>query len=384
MLDKVIFINSHPIQYFVPLYQYLTTQKCPVETWYCSDENIGGHFDRQFNTTVSWDIPLTEGYNALFFRNISWHKSLYGGFLGLINPWLLLTLWRQKRALVIVHGWGYFTHAMAIVVGCLAGHRICIRGESPWNQEQQKSWVLRSVKTILLRHILFRFVHRFLYIGEQNRQFYLHYGVAPDKMHFMPYAVDNERFQRAALELRHSPSVIRQRWGIPENARVVLFVAKYIPKKRPLDLLHAIALLNDPGVYTVMVGEGPMRTELEDFIKEKGLHGVILTGFVNQMEIPAYYAAADIFVLCSGVGETWGLSVNEAMNFDLPVVISSTAGCSSDLVHIGENGYVFQEGDVTDLSNSIRRAFFCDGSKSRKLVDQYSFNQIINVIQDEL
>ncbi|HNP99813.1 MAG TPA: glycosyltransferase family 4 protein, partial [Bacteroidia bacterium] len=283
-----------------------------------------------------------------------------------------------------IHGWGYFTHAAAIVIGCLAGHRICIRGESPWNQEQGKSRVLRFAKTVVLRHFLFRFVHRFLYIGEQNRQFYRHYGVAVDKMRFMPYSVDNDRFQQAALQLRHSPSVVRMRWGIPEHARVVLFVAKYIPKKRPLDLLQAIALVQDPNLYTIMVGEGPMRTALEDFIREKGLRGVILTGFVNQTELAAYYAAADIFVLCSGVGETWGLSVNEAMNFDLPVVISSTAGCSADLVRMGENGYVFREGDVLDLSECIRRSFTCDGTKSRKLVDQYSFNHIMEVINKEL
>jgi glycosyltransferase involved in cell wall biosynthesis len=164
----------------------------------------------------------------------------------------------------------------------------------------------------------------------------------------------------------------------------VLFVAKYIPKKRPLDLLQAIALMQDPNLYTIMVGEGPMRTALEDFIREKGLRGVILTGFVNQTELAAYYAAADIFVLCSGVGETWGLSVNEAMNFDLPVVISSTAGCSADLVRMGENGYVFREGDVLDLSECIRRSLTCDGTKSRKLVDQYSFNHIMEVINKEL
>ncbi len=72
------------------------------------------------------------------------------------------------------------------------------------------------------------------------------------------------------------------------------------------------------------------------------MENVHLTGFINQSVIPKYYAIGDAFVMCSQEGETWGLSVNEAMNFALPIVVSDMVGCSEDLVEEGQNGYHLQ------------------------------------------
>ena len=74
----------------------------------------------------------------------------------------------------------------------------------------------------------------------------------------------------------------------------------------------------------------------------------------GSSEINSIYSMADIFVMCSGVGETWGLSVNEAMNFSLPVIVSSTCGSSFDLVDNGQNGFVFKEGDILELAGLIK------------------------------
>ena len=57
--------------------------------------------------------------------------------------------------------------------------------------------------------------------------------------------------------------------------------------------------------------------------------------------------------MCSGLGETWGLSVNEAMNFGLPLVVSETCDSSQDLEIIGTNGYIFKEGNIQELSSEI-------------------------------
>jgi glycosyltransferase involved in cell wall biosynthesis len=372
---KVIFINSHPIQYFVPLYQYLTRVDLPTECWYCSDENIRGHFDKQFGTTVKWDIPLLEGYTSRFFPNRSWKPSLYNGFFGLINPGMWRALFREKRSVVVVHGWNYLTHVMVIVVGRLAGHRVCIRGESPLNQELLKSGANRFVKHIILQGLLFRFVSRFLFIGQQNKEFYKYYGVKEKKLVFTPYAVDNARFGLAASTLKKNS--VRNEFHLPQNAFVVLFTAKFIGKKRPMDLLRAFEKLDIQNKFLVMVGDGELRGEMEKFIEEKGLKNTVrLTGFVNQTEIVKFYAAADVFVLCSGVGETWGLSVNEAMNFNLPVIVSDTAGCCPDLVG-PESGYSFKTGDINELSSVLLRSYSGKHEcHSSTVVGRYSFERI--------
>ena len=88
-------------------------------------------------------------------------------------------------------------------------------------------------------------------------------------------------------------------------------------------------------------------------MKTRYLNDVRFLGFKNQTELPEYYSLADIFVLPSGMGETWGLVTNEAMCFSLPVIVSDMVGCSLDLVIPGENGFIFAVGDTKKLTEHL-------------------------------
>jgi glycosyltransferase involved in cell wall biosynthesis len=116
---------------------------------------------------------------------------------------------------------------------------------------------------------------------------------------------------------------------------------------------------------------------------------IILTGFINQSQIPLYYAAADVFVMCSGLGETWGLSVNEAMNFGTPVVVSNVCGCGFDLVKSNENGFVFEEGNIEDLATCISKCLSFNDEKrksvaklNKSILKKYSYETIIHSLEN--
>lgn len=348
--------------------------------WYCSDENVKGHLDRQFGVNVAWDIPVLEGYSFRFFKNYSWKASIYNGFFGLINPGMIRALLTEPKSIIVVHGWAYLTHILVLIFARVAGHTVCLRGESPLNQELLKSKKARLLKRIILQHFLFRFVHKFLYIGTQNKAFYAYYGVKDSKLVFVPYAVNNEYFLKAAEQLRPRKAELRSQLGLPLQSHIILFAAKYIKKKRPLDLLEAYKRLqgSNNNACLVMVGDGELRDAMENFVCQHKLQQVYLTGFINQRDIVKYYALADVFVLCSGTDDTWGLSVNEAMNFDLPVIVSSLAGCSGDLVEEGKNGFISKPGDAADLENKIRDAIHLDGKRGRDILKTYSFHTIVD------
>jgi glycosyltransferase involved in cell wall biosynthesis len=70
--------------------------------------------------------------------------------------------------------------------------------------------------------------------------------------------------------------------------------------------------------------------------------------------MPLAYAAADLFVLPSR-HEPWGLVVNEAMNFSLPIIASDRVGCGPDLVRPGVNGEVFDHRSVNALEPVLGR-----------------------------
>src|SRR5581483_3191529 len=120
-----------------------------------------------------------------------------------------------------------------------------------------------------------------------------------------------------------------------------------------------------------------------------GLAQVVLTGFVNQGQIADYYAAADVLVLPSG-HEPWGLVLNEAMCFGLPVIASDAVGAAPDLVRPGENGWTYPVGDVDALARALEAAVedparrSAMGRRSRAIVAGYSYDADVAGILDAL
>ena len=354
-MKDLIFVNSHPIQYFAPLYKYLNENGIKTRAWYGSDESIKGSKDTGFGVQIKWDIPLLDGYDYQFFKNYSRKPSSAGGFFGIVNFGMLKALFKAPKSVVIVHGYHYFTNLMVLLLGKLKGHIICMRCEMPQSQELLKHGLKQKIKKAGLKYFLFPRIHYFLYIGTQNRLFYKSYGVPDNRLIFCPYSVDNERFTSEKKMLTPRIKEIKEKMGIPPEEKIIMYSGKYVEKKRPMDILQAFTKLNRPDLWLVMVGEGELRKDMEQFIREHKLNNVILTGFVNQSKISEYYAVCDVFVMCSALGETWGLSVNEAMNFDVPLVISNLTGSSEDLVKNGVNGYIFKTGDVDDLKSKLHQ-----------------------------
>ena len=384
-MKDVIFINSHPIQYFAPLYKYMNENGVKTKAWYCSDESIKGGLDKQFGVKVKWDIPLLEGYESQFYKNYSWKPSHSTGFFGLMNFGIIKSLFKIPPSIFVVHGWNYFSHLSVILLGKMAGHTVCLRCEMPLNQEVLKTGWKMNAKKFILKHIVFPRVNNFLYIGTQNRLFYKSYGIKDDQLVFCPYSVDDQRFRREKDLLKPTVKNLKEKFGIPVDAKVILYAGKYMDKKKPMDLLHAFKALNNPSCWLVMVGDGELRGEMEQFIKANNLQNILLTGFINQSQVAEYYAISDVFVMCSTIGETWGLSVNEAMNFGMPVVISHLTGCAGDMVINGDNGYVFETGNSADLALKLYNVLIAKKltmkTNPEMLVDKHSYHTIATNIK---
>lgn len=378
-MGKIVIINSHPIQYFAPLYRFLTQKGMNVEVWYCSDESIKGHFDEGFNQKVKWDVDLLDGYKSRFFSNRK-NGSIHSGFFGLVNFRLLKELMVQPRGTVVwIHGWAYFTQVSAVFLSKITGKKVWIRAENPLNQELKKVGLRPKLLFAFRKYLFFPLIDRFLYIGDQNKNLFKHYGISSNKLIFTPYAVDNARFRKDYSLYSPKTADLKFSLNLPIDKKIILFSAKYIPKKRPLDLIIAFEKLQkDNNVHLVMLGEGVLRKEMEQYIKAKNLQNITLTGFINQSEISKYYTIADVFVMCSEIGETWGLSVNEAMNFNLPVVVSDMCGSAHDLV-TAQNGIMYKTGDVQALSQAIKyclQTFNKQSCTSQRVVETFSYDTI--------
>ena len=259
---------------------------------------------------------------------------------------------------------------------------VLIRGESnllpavpPWKS---------ALKRIVLRN-LFRRTSAFLAIGRYNSEFYRAYGVPKEKIYMVPYAVNNDFFSSQADKLANCKGKLKQELGIAPELSVVLYSGKLVEKKRPSDLLKAFEYISrTQKAVLVYVGAGSLEPELKQYAEAKHLP-VFFAGFRNQTELPKWFAIADVFALPSGE-EPWGLVVNEAMCFRLPIVASDQVGATGDLVRGGVNGFVFRAGDARSLSEHLQallsdpvlRAKF--GQKSREIIEHWSYRENVNGI----
>lgn len=383
---KLAVLTSHPIQYQTPLFRALASEPdMDLTVYFSSSHGLTPSSDPEFGRTFEWDIPLLGGYNHILLKNIA-PRPGPASFFGEINPGILRRLFRSRPDALIVFGWAFVTDWIAFLAAFLLRIPVFIRSENPYAQEVRKHPLKRFLKRILLG-ILFRMARGLLFIGKENRKFYEYYGVPARKLFFAPYAVDNQRFTEAAAKYRNKKKELRKELQLPEEGVGILFTGKLVDKKNPLDLLSTLELMNDPRAFLVFVGDGSLREMLERYAIKRKLR-VFFTGFKNQTEIPLYYAAADIFVLPSGDGETWGLSLNEAMCFGLPIVVSSVVGSAPDLVR--DNGATFPVHNSQAMAAALGVLIKDEdkrkkmGEMSSELIKKYSYEEDIRGIREAL
>lgn len=379
---KIAFLISHPIPYFSPLLKKMSRdEEIDIMVYYCSDETLKTFKDTGFKREIKWDIPLLEGYRYKFLKNHSPVPSIFKGFFGLMNFGIIRELFKNKYDVIIIHGWNYLTHVLTIFIAKLRKIKVFLRGENPYNQEIKKKKFKIILKKSLLQGFLFKLIDGFLYIGNQNKKFYKFYNVPENKLYFVPYAVDNKRFKEEYKRLKDKKIELRKELKLPVDKIIILFVGKLIDKKRPFDLLKAFEKIKDKNKALLFVGDGRLRENLKKYVKEKNIKNVIFAGFKNQTELPLYYTCADIFVLPSTMGETWGLVVNEGMNFELPIVVSDMVGCAEDLVKDGENGFIFKTEDINQLAECLQKLIKNRdlrkkmGKRSGEIIREYSYEK---------
>jgi glycosyltransferase involved in cell wall biosynthesis len=348
---RIAVLNTHPIQYFAPLYAYLNrTADFKITALYLSDISIRGAHDVDFGRDVKWDLDLLSGYESVFVGRTA-NKRNVAGFWSLIAP----ELWKELRSgrydALWLHGHGYAANILALLTAKTVGLPILMRGETHLDLP------CVGAKAALRRPVLgmlYGMCDGLLAIGSANARFYRAMGVPERKLHLVPYSVDNARFVAASHLSEQERAEVRLRYGIPGDRPAILYAAKFTSRKRPADLLQAALRLKsaDKPFSIVMVGSGELEQELRDFCKRESLEDVIFPGFVNQSELPRLYGACDVFVLPSE-NEPWGLAVNEAMCARLPVVVSKEVGCAADLVENGVTGYTPKAGDIDELSAAL-------------------------------
>ncbi|MCC6739672.1 MAG: glycosyltransferase family 4 protein [Planctomycetia bacterium] len=350
---------THPIQYFAPVWRILASQPdIDLHVYFFSDHSVRGGVDPEFGVPVEWDVPVLEGYAHTFLRrdaDLSRPRSVsLTGAAGILRE--------ERLDAVLVHGYMHAFERQAVSSARAAGLATLARGEFTDAPPPGGRSSLRSVVRDAVLRRFYRHIDAFCVIGTPARRHLQRLGVPAERLFHSPYSVDTALFEKQRVAFPREAS--RAALGLAPEDFCALLSAKLIPRKAPLLLVEAARLLARPRLRLVFVGDGEQRAAVESAARAAVGDRFRIAGFVNQRDIGRFYAAADALVLPS-VQDTWGLVVNEAMQFGVPAIVSSAVGCAEDLVTDGETGFVFPAGDAAALASRLASLLDSPGAAAR-------------------
>lgn len=149
-----------------------------------------------------------------------------------------------------------------------------------------------------------------------------------------------------------------KRWRVEQyfnqkDKKVILFVGRLVEVK---GIPYLIKAMENVDAKLIIVGNGPMKKELESMSKPLG-EKIVFMGARNHDELRTIYASSDVFVAPSitandGAKEGFGLVLLEAMASGLPIIGSNSGGIR-DIICDGKNGFLVGEKNIKDLSDRI-------------------------------
>ena len=338
----LVVIQTHPIQYYVPVFRELAKAGVAMEVIFLTDSGARAYHDPGFDRVVTWDVPLLDGYRNVVLRPGVQLSKL--GVLGRFDWRLSGLLGKLKPTHVLIHGYASLMNWVALAWAKLHGARILYFSDSNAAIEQKKFWWLAKRLAV---GCFFKNVDCFLSPSTANEQYLASYGAARGRIRRIPFAIDVERFGAAAST-------------VSEKRYDFIWAGKMTAEKRPSDFLRSLAsasLVSGRPLRACMVGSGPQKDVCKRLAGELGISDMVdFTGFVNQADIPATLLSANTFVFTSE-REAYGLAATEAVVCGLPLIVADQIGCVNDWgpARPDENALTYRAGDVEALASCMRR-----------------------------
>lgn len=305
-LKRVLFITNIPAPYRIDFYEVLGQ-------YY--DLTVLFEAKRAFGITFNWNENNIRNFKAIFLseENIN-EKS--------INWKIFKYIHNLDFDYVVVTNYAYFTEMVALLF-----FKLC---HIPYLYEVDgamigygESSLKRNIKSFFLKG-----AKAYISPSEITDEYLQYYAGAKVCIHRYPFSSLSDVDILPNPLTQEEKQIIRKQLGIKEQ-KMILGVGQFIHRKG-FDVLMQAAKNMDRNIGIYIVGGKPT----EEYLKmqvEYGLSQVHFEGFKTKNELAEYFKAADLFVLPTRE-DIWGLVINEAMAYGLPVVTTNKCVAGMELI----------------------------------------------------
>ncbi len=358
-MKKVLFLTNYPSPYRVRFFDELA--KYADVTVLFADR-----IEDKKHRSAAWYVPGEGGFQAVQLKK----RLLSVGSNSLcvdVLKWL-----KKDYDQTIVCGYSNPTVILAMVWMRLRGIPFSIEVDGGLIRQESK-------KKYLLKKILVSMANGWFSTGKSITDYLVHYGADRNRVEEYPFSSLN---QEDILKEQISPeekAKLRQELGIQEE-KLILTIGQFIHRKAFDILLKAARDLPKDAAICIVGGEPT--EEYRKLREELGLTQVYFQGFMKKEELLRYYRAADLFVLPTRE-DIWGLVINEAMAFGLPVITTDRCAAGLELVEEGVNGWIVPVEDVEALAEKMKLALSSDletmGAASLEKIQPYTIENMAKV-----
>lgn len=251
-----------------------------------------------------------------------------------------------------------------------------------WEAPLEKQPLKRRIKNAILRIIpgmLYRQADVIFSTGTKNREYFISNGVSEDKIVWIPDVSETPRCEYVNL---------RERYQIPLERKIILYLGRMMPQKGVKYLIEAYASLDfneKQKSHLLIAGDGEDLENCRLLAKKLKIDNIDFAGSVNPSIRGNYFSQCDIFVYpvtyYKGRVDVWGLTVNEAVQHGKIVVATNAVGSAYELIENGVNGYRVDSDNIEQLTKALTLALNQKMSKvartkDKELMKVFNFNNM--------
>lgn len=367
---KIGIVITHPTQFDVPIYRL---GKDIIEVIYTDASMVKELYDPEIQRIVTFQKGNLEGYT---------YEVLSPGKKGLI--YLYKKIKERKYDLLITNGYNNKSYLIAALAGKLFCNKNALRLDTVLhNNHHFFKKIYKKLIFILIRKIY----NQFFVVSTLAKTFLNNYSVLDSNIAFYGYISDSLFFSSSSNISEEEKSSLKFKYDIKQNQKILLCISKHNEREAPFDTITAFARLNDPSLHLLLIGDGPLHLRLQEKSKQLNIKNISFAGYINFTILPKYYAIANVFIHDSH-NEPWGVSVQEAIACGVSVIASNKVGSSYDLIENGVNGFVFEAGNIQELTQKMSQVLNLSkvykNNFNQTLLEKWSYNKTYSNILESV
>ena len=255
----------------------------------------------------------------------------------------------------------------------------CIRNKVPYIMNLDGAFIRKNFLKNLIKRYLVTHASGYFASGSHAAEYFKYFGADESKIYYHPFTSLHEEEILKIPVSKEEKNIYKRNLGLPSN-KMVLTIGQFIYRKGFDILLGAWSKELDEKYTLVIVGGGEEENQYREYISKHNLKNVHLVGFKQKNEIFEYYKAADLFVLPTRE-DIWGLVINEAMAFGLPVIATDMCLGAVELIENGVNGYIVPVNNCAKLTEAMKKILLTDetmmSKNNLKKISTYTYENVI-------